>query len=145
MCRLYYICMCVHVFVCMCTHTAILYSLDIPIGNLILLVHVPYVTTVSIDCTLVGFVCVTVFIVISFHGHTHCIHTKSNSSAGNNTTNNFHSYNLTIYFNKTFQEVNHFSQLLHRSYSSDLLPNNNTSLEAVQQTHLTEFKNIKTV
>jgi len=46
----------------MCTHTAILFSLDIPIGNLILLVHILYVTIVSIDCSL-GCVFVTVFTV----------------------------------------------------------------------------------
>ncbi len=56
------ICVCVCV-VSTSTHTVILFSLDIHIGNLILLVHILYVTIVSIDCYLVGCVFVTVFTV----------------------------------------------------------------------------------
>lgn len=125
MCRLYTLhmclCICARVFVCMCTHTAILFSLDIPIGNLILLVHILYVTIVSIDCSL-GSVFVTVFTVshqlhlidivnLKDHTRTHTL-PKTNLSAGNQTTNNCHSHMPTIYLNKTFQEHNNFSPIV---------------------------------
>lgn len=131
MCRLYTLhmclCLCVQVFVCMCTHTVILFSLDIPIVNLILLVHILYVTIVSIDCSLVGCVFVTVFTVShqlhlidivlyifkTIHTHTS---PKTNLSAGNQTTNNCHSHMPTIYLKETFQEHNNFSPIVFAWY-----------------------------